>query len=947
MEDLVKTMGLGEIPIINHVNEALHNQLIQHQLEIAHLEAQLEQESDDIGQLYNHVEAVEAESATKKYFIQARREELEGERDILKISANYSERNTKENLESSKALAENLLEVETLEKKLESAQVTLDLMNQEHYQDQERIQQWNKETDNVEKDIYEVLKFHFQDENHIKESNLKISKLQMQLNEQKSTLDESSTINKMTNSALLKAAQEFRKIHAERQEVMCKWSEAIELAKSRDSQIQGLFDEINKVKEKGRRRSLDLKQQLMFLTNEKVNIAELDLRIKDLERQINRYDETLKAKEQALEDLENEITLEDRLTMKAGAEIASKRKRIKELKHQRNALKKRKEALEIELGDVKQRQFKVTNSMLSAEDKAKEMDKILTDEEKRRDIVQWDLDIIRQKKVQAEQELKEVTREEAAIGLRHKALKMERAHLTSKTKNVKGQLTKKEDLASAAAFKVATLERELDQLQGKMSIEARSELKKELEVFKEELEARKGDKRNMDHLLHKIEADVRKISREIENLTQDVSGLVSKIKDVSLQSENSKKRHSHWHEKLESLILEEKLLLVSERKAKEELNDLNQTLLDLNKEMIAKDDEFRRKKSDLESQKESLQAQHKHMKEDMRLVKQEIRKTQEQSDLIKIRYDHMVKSLGESKTFDDKKAPSHAFHLVQLAQEKAELKDQANVLEIHLQKEERELLDLQKTMALLRNSNDKYRASHLRRDTLDSDEVRDVQEKIKSLNDVMEKSKNELEALEAEIKLKEFQIIKLDSELEMAQSISDERSADLEALKIDIKDQELKLERAKRQQDKLSNALKAEVTNAHQYEHDMDLRTEKEKQRGTLIKLRELSIGDPKFSTSCQSQIEKLGLPLPTLSRLEMQSSSGYQRRSFSASRDNLSSTRSSATKTSFYRRSAAAKRTTSMTRSSSTNSLLVMEMNHVAPPMDIQPIRTQLPIIN
>ena len=48
----------------------------------------------------------------------------------------------------------------------------------------------------------------------------------------------------------------------------------------------------------------------------------------------------------------------------------------------------------------------------------------------------------------------------------------------------------------------------------------------------------------------------------------------------------------------------------------------------------------------------------------------------------------------------------------------------------------------------------------------------------------------------------------------------------------------------------------------------MDLRTEKEKQRSVLIKLKEISSVDESFSSVCQQNIQKLGFTLPTASRL-------------------------------------------------------------------------------
>ena len=94
----------------------------------------------------------------------------------------------------------------------------------------------------------------------------------------------------------------------------------------------------------------------------------------------------------------------------------------------------------------------------------------------------------------------------------------------------------------------------------------------------------------------------------------------------------------------------------------------------------------------------------------MKAICLEVRERRDQAAKVKIRYDHLVKSLGDIKTFDDEsKIPSHAYHLVQLAQDKAELVDQSEVLAKRLEKEERELLGLEQAMSMLKNSNGKYR----------------------------------------------------------------------------------------------------------------------------------------------------------------------------------------------------------------------------------------------
>ena len=100
----------------------------------------------------------------------------------------------------------------------------------------------------------------------------------------------------------------------------------------------------------------------------------------------------------------------------------------------------------------------------------------------------------------------------------------------------------------------------------------------------------------------------------------------------------------------------------------------------------------------------------------MKAICLEVRERRDLASKVKIRYEHLVKSLGDIKTFDEEsKIPSHAYHLVQLAQDKAELVDQSQTLVRRLETEERELLGLRQAKAMMMNSNEKYRYRKSRR----------------------------------------------------------------------------------------------------------------------------------------------------------------------------------------------------------------------------------------
>ena len=321
------------------------------------------------------------------------------------------------------------------------------------------------------------------------------------------------------------------------------------------------------------------------------------------------------------------------------------------------------------------------------------------------------------------------------------------------------------------------------------------------------------------------------------------------------------------------------------------------------------------------------------------MVKLEVRERTEQCEKLKNKYELMVKSMGDKSSFDEKEIPSHAFHLVQLAQEKAELQEQGEILRRKVEKEERELIGLEQAMAMLKNSNGKYRETNFKRDATESEEVKSLKEKVVAKSTEIERLKNEIEGMEAVIKFKEVQLLQSETKLEQAQALFEEKSDELAHLQKETKDQDVKLIRAEKVRNNLRQSIKMNVPNIEVYEQDMDLRAEKERQRGALIKLRELSIADANFSVACQAEMERLRLTVPTLSRMEMRAvSSGGSRRSASASRLNT------AEAAGFYR-----KRSVSSRGGVAPGSVLLMEMAGVNGNRNGggRSIRAQLPVVN
>ena len=230
--------------------------------------------------------------------------------------------------------------------------------------------------------------------------------------------------------------------------------------------------------------------------------------------------------------------------------------------------------------------------------------------------------------------------------------------------------------------------------------------------------------------------------------------------------------------------------------------------------------------------------------------------------------------MGETKNSTNI-IPNHAKHIVQVAQEKADIIERSDVLAKQIEVEEEELASLEKAMKLMKNSNDSYRVSNCRiNGEVQTNQTLDLEESIKNKLIKMKQLKKKLSELGNDIDQVEYLVQKCAIEVQKVQALNESKSIEVKQLEKELHDQDKKVYRAKNVAEKFAGQLKELVPNPEAYEHDMDLREEKEKQRGALILMRELSHADPNFNQRVQDNLSKLGLCIPPVSRLEARATS-------------------------------------------------------------------------
>ena len=109
-------------------------------------------------------------------------------------------------------------------------------------------------------------------------------------------------------------------------------------------------------------------------------------------------------------------------------------------------------------------------------------------------------------------------------------MRLEKANLNKQLKRKTDVLLKKEEILLTTGYTLGQIERELTRLKG-LEVN-RAELRSALEAVKAELEDRLSDKRNLDHLVHKMLADVSKVTRDLDKSQKQLQTVQVQLEKV-------------------------------------------------------------------------------------------------------------------------------------------------------------------------------------------------------------------------------------------------------------------------------------------------------------------------------------------------------------------------------------------------------------------------------
>ncbi|NXT13566.1 CCD39 protein, partial [Prunella fulvescens] len=852
------------VPVANAENRALEEELCRMRKEKEDLQNELSNCEERIEAMTSHLKNVRQEINFSQSLYKAKENEIETEHHFKALAEREYGRLKNDIKRLKDEIAALRQKKSTQENTINKTTKKLENLKQQMSWDKELLSSWLKELNRTDNDAIAIQKYALQDEGKLGTLNLQIEKLTMEANQKQRALDNELTETMTAQMELDRAAEDFRRVHQERQEVIKQWENAIRQMQKRDQEIDQCALLIAEVKQEIRNKEVLLREKTAFLVNETVNNMEYEKKILTAEREANNLRKEFQAQDTRRTQLQDELQNLKSIVNRTASDLESLRTQITNLKKEIQGKQARLKVLNEKNASLSDKLKLAIEETLSAEEKALKLEEILKEEEKSVEEKENEMRQLKELHFKKTQELKVLSDKEkiilAEIDGGQKSLK----NLKSRLYKLDTDLLKQQELIYNQDFYIQQIQRRLSRLEGEVNSDEKEVLEGKVAELKKTLEEKKKAYDGLQSLYRKLQNDVQITKRTIDKTREETSGLIDKIEELTLFNERSLQELKKAKHIKQEMMVEDNLLKLELKRLRNTLSNKAEKVLTLEKQQLELKKVIAERTEEIRIHKAMLDSQIRLLDQERHHLSAEFQDRLWKIDKLKRKYEIFTLSMMPP---DGEEMKSQAYYVIKAAQEKEALQQEGDDLDAKICKAEKEIMAMENSLCVLKNWNRHYKNS-LKPFPETSE---DVEEKLK-----LEKDKKDADE---KYKYKQRRIKELQENLQRMQQHFDiiqkqhaflkeqkkEKEALILQLKKDIEEQKPKLNRVKKQCSKLSREIESQREGGPETleERDIHLRELKAFNKTVNQVIADVLEANPDLIAAFQMYFDKYNLELP------------------------------------------------------------------------------------
>ncbi|KAI9358333.1 hypothetical protein DFJ73DRAFT_957800 [Zopfochytrium polystomum] len=789
-------------PFANETNKRVAKEIHEKESRLTGLLAVLDDNSSRADAMASHLRNVQQELHHTQAIYDAKLRQIETEEHFKQVSERECGRLALEIKKMEKEIAEITDQLNAVQNNIYRGNERIESIRAELKMEKEELDEWLRVQTEKEEDSFALMKYTKEDNMRIKELSLAIEKLTVEVNRKKASLSAEVTDTQVTQIELEKTTEAFRRLHAERHELIQQWENAIKTMQKRDEEILQHQEVYQKTKDEINAKQSVIAEKQAFLDQQKHDNVETEKRIATCDRHVSKYRLELTEAQANLTQFQNETdTLKSTVT-KGATDLTNQRAEIVNLK---NDLIEKQERLGRTNGqkqEMKEKLARVMDTTMTMEAKAAELEAILRAEEWKNKELDRELKLLREQQFKRTQELFRLKQDE-------KNLAAEITGSEAALKNLKGtvhkldqEALKQQALLYAQEFQIQQLERKVRRAQGDRTDEEKEILLKKIDELNTQLEEQTKKFNLLNVQLKRSQEDLRQAKRKLANLQKEQDSVVESIEELNLYTESAGGQLSAKIKEKEELMVDENILRLELRKLRAFLNARADEVFTLETRHVQLHLALEERTKEIAIHNDMLRLQVKNAEEERHSASAELREQLGKVDKLRRRYEILMTQFAPAEDGGGEEGAgeehSQAYYVIRAAQEREALQREGDELDAKIRKAEREIKALENTLKMMNDRNEDYRMN-LYKAELNATDVQHKEMLEQQYRAAMERYKvkrHEIQTLQQALTALERTLSNSVSEESIKQQVVAALDAQLSSLDREVADQTAKRDRA-------------------------------------------------------------------------------------------------------------------------------------------------------
>lgn len=741
---------VSQFPFANEENKFLSYELKKKEKRLAELSAVVKENEERVQIMQEHLKNVDQELIHTQALVDAKTREIETEKHLRILADKERHRLVSDIKNTTAKIDDHQNRINQIHNQIFQANEKMDQFKLKMNWNQEELEQWALAAKQKEEDNLALERYRRADDAKIVNMNVLIEKVSSQREQSIVELEQEITETKAAQIELDNAAEEFRKLHAERGSVIGKWDEAMRAIHRRDQSITKIGDRLKESKKRAEEKVAEMNKfrEIKMQANAELKNHVRALGVVERELQNERKNQTNQLNQ--VTKLENDMMLLKSEILKAQSDLKRAKQENETMEkfaaQKQDALSRNEKALR----EMKERRKQVKEEVSSLQDRANKADDMFEKSKKQLEELNKEQRNLKTQLFKTTQNLFKLRKEETNMMVEITGTQASARNLQSKIDELGSDAMKQETMLYNINFQIQQLESKVERAQGKRSQEETVVLNKRIK----ELQAQKEEgRRNLTRLREQVKSVIANVAREKRKRDAkqaERNQLDDKIAETELQNESIMGEIQQLDkEALESIVGHDEQKLQASRLTSK-LNDYVSKVFALEREKYNLELKMEERNREIDEWVKRSQAKMRVKQQQRHDSILELKQCEARVEKLKAKYKTLTGKIRPSGDDDENK--SQAYYIVKVAQEREELQQRGDSLNEEIKKSEKEIFLLQKTLQHLAVKNQEFRDSFHQADMAgpESRIKARLEEQFKAISDSLYTKKSYLKDIQME-----------------------------------------------------------------------------------------------------------------------------------------------------------------------------------------------------